>query len=120
VSGFSRTKPAHLVVSGFSRTKPAHIVLSGFSRTNPAKSHLTHMHQQPILMHMRTTLILDDALIDKARGITGMSEKTALVHEGLRALIARESARKLAALGGSERKARAPRRRRVMPSRRSR
>ena len=54
-----------------------------------------------------TTLILDDALIDKARGITGVSEKTALVHEGLRALIARESARKLAALGGSERKARA-------------
>jgi Arc/MetJ family transcription regulator len=61
---------------------------------------------------MRTTLILDDALIDKARGITGLSEKTALVHEGLRALIARESARKLAALGGSERKLRpVPRRR---------
>ena len=63
-------------------------------------------------MHMRTTLILDDDLVAKARGVTGMQEKTALVHEGLRALIARESARKLAALGGSERRLRAiPRRR---------
>lgn len=71
-------------------------------------------------MHMRTTLILDDELIAKARGITGLQEKTALVHEGLRALIARESARKLAALGGSERGLRAVRRRRPAPSRRSR
>ena len=53
-------------------------------------------------MHMRTTLILDDSLIDRARTLTGVAEKTALVHEGLRALIARESARRLAALGGSE------------------
>jgi Arc/MetJ family transcription regulator len=73
---------------------------------------LTDMHQSPILMHMRTTLILDDALIAKARGITGLEEKTALVHEGLRALIARESARRLAAMGGSERRLRVPRRRR--------
>ena len=63
-------------------------------------------------MHMRTTLILDDDLVAKARGMTGVDEKTALVHEGLRALIARESARRLAALGGSERRLRAvPRRR---------
>jgi Arc/MetJ family transcription regulator len=53
-------------------------------------------------MHMRTTLILDDTLIERARGLTGVAEKTALVHEGLRALIARESARRLAALGGTE------------------
>ncbi len=53
-------------------------------------------------MHMRTTLILSDELIEKARGLTGLQEKTALVHEGLRALIARESARRLAALGGQE------------------
>ena len=73
---------------------------------------MTHMHHVAILMHMRTTLILDDELIAKARGVTGMQEKTALVHEGLRALIARESARKLAALGGSEPRLRAvPRRR---------
>jgi Arc/MetJ family transcription regulator len=71
-------------------------------------------------MHMRTTLILDDALIAKARGITGLEEKTALVHEGLRALIARESARRLAALGGSERKLRAIRRRRPSRTRRTR
>jgi len=50
---------------------------------------------------MRTTLILDDALIDEARKLTGINEKTALVHRGLEELIARESARMLAALGGA-------------------
>lgn len=60
------------------------------------------MYRPAILMHMRTTLILDDDLVSKARSVTGLQEKTALVHEGLRALIPRESARKLAALGGSE------------------
>ena len=67
------------------------------------------------VMHMRTTLILDDELIEKARTLTGLTEKTAVVHAGLRALIVQHSARKLAALGGSDRRARAPRRRR--PSR---
>ena len=51
---------------------------------------------------MRTTLNLDDALIEKARRLTGIEERTALLHEGLRALISRESARRLAKLGGSE------------------
>ncbi|MGP6157185.1 MAG: type II toxin-antitoxin system VapB family antitoxin [Vulcanimicrobiaceae bacterium] len=51
---------------------------------------------------MRTTLILDDSLIDRARELTGIREKTALVHAGLQALIARESAKRLAALGGTE------------------
>jgi Arc/MetJ family transcription regulator len=60
------------------------------------------MHLQTILMHMRTTLILDDELVAKAREATGVAEKTALVHEGLRALIARASARRLAAFGGTE------------------
>lgn len=50
---------------------------------------------------MRTTLILDDELIAQARKLTGIEEKTALVHRGLRELISRESARMLAALGGS-------------------
>ena len=63
-------------------------------------------------MHMRTTLILDDDLLERARSLTGLKEKTAMVHAGLEALIARESARRLAALGGSERELRkAPRRR---------
>jgi Arc/MetJ family transcription regulator len=61
---------------------------------------------------MRTTLILDDDLLERARSLTGLKEKTAMVHAGLEALIARESARRLAALGGSERELRrAPRRR---------
>lgn len=65
-----------------------------------------------ILMHMRTTLIINDALLAKARRLTRLTEKTALLHAGLEALIARESARRLAALGGSDPAARrAPRRR---------
>jgi Arc/MetJ family transcription regulator len=61
---------------------------------------------------MRTTLNLDDGLVTRARRLTGIEEKTALVHAGLEALIARESARRLAALGGSQPGLRAPRRRR--------
>ncbi|HMC22823.1 MAG TPA: type II toxin-antitoxin system VapB family antitoxin [Thermoanaerobaculia bacterium] len=61
---------------------------------------------------MRTTINLDDALIEEAQRVTGTLERTALIHEGLRALIARESARRLARLGGSDRRAKAPKRRR--------
>lgn len=61
---------------------------------------------------MRTTLILDDALLARAQQLSGMREKTAVVHAGLHALIARESARRLAALGGSERALKVPHRRR--------
>jgi Arc/MetJ family transcription regulator len=70
-----------------------------------------------ILMHMRTTIILDEPLLEKARRLTGVEEKTALVHAGLQALIARESARRLAALGKSEPRVTAPRRRRRPPRR---
>ena len=52
-------------------------------------------------MHMRTTLILDDALVKEAMRQTGVKEKTAVVRLGLEALIQRESARRLAVLGGS-------------------
>lgn len=62
---------------------------------------------------MRTTVNLDEQLIDEAQRLTGTQERTALIHEGLRALIARESARRLARLGGSEPKLQLPRRRRV-------
>lgn len=51
---------------------------------------------------MRTTFNLDDELLGEAQRLTGMTERTALIHEGLRALIARESARRLARLGGTE------------------
>ena len=50
---------------------------------------------------MRTTLALDDDLISLAQEFTGISEKTALVREALKSLIERESARRLAALGGT-------------------
>jgi Arc/MetJ family transcription regulator len=55
-----------------------------------------------IFICMRTTLILDDELVAEASRLTGVTEKTALVHAGLRALIAREAGRRLAALGGTE------------------
>lgn len=56
----------------------------------------------PHMMHMRTTLIIDDDLLEQARKLSGLQEKTAVLHAGLEALIARESARRLAALGGSQ------------------
>jgi Arc/MetJ family transcription regulator len=51
---------------------------------------------------MRTTLALDDELVKRAQAYTGLREKSALVREALRALIERESARRLARLGGSQ------------------
>jgi len=63
-------------------------------------------------MHMRTTLNIDDELLKEATRLSGIDEKTAVVRAGLEALIARESARRLAALGGSDPGIRAIRRRR--------
>ncbi|OGP81931.1 MAG: antitoxin [Deltaproteobacteria bacterium RBG_16_54_11] len=61
---------------------------------------------------MRTTLNIEDELLDKAAQLTGIEEKTSLVRLGLEALIARESSKRLAQLGGSEKKLmRIPRRR---------
>jgi Arc/MetJ family transcription regulator len=61
---------------------------------------------------MRTTIALDDDLLAKAQAFTGLSEKSSLVREALKALIERESARRLARLGGTEKKVSAPPRRR--------
>lgn len=61
---------------------------------------------------MRTTLIIDDELVERARQATGIQEKTALVRAGLEALIAREAGKRLAKLGGTQpRLASVPRRR---------
>jgi len=51
---------------------------------------------------MRTTIVLDDVLLAKAQELTQLQEKTALIKEALKALIERESAKRLASLGGSE------------------
>lgn len=64
-------------------------------------------------MHMRTTLNIDDNLLLEASRLSGVKEKTALVRAGLEALIARESAKRLAALGGTEKSLRRVRRRRT-------
>jgi Arc/MetJ family transcription regulator len=61
---------------------------------------------------MRTTLNIDDDLLKEAQRLSGVREKAAVVREGLRALIERESARRLALLGGSEPQLEGPRRRR--------
>lgn len=53
---------------------------------------------------MRTTLNIEDKLLDKASKLTGIKEKTSLVRLGLEALIARESSKRLAELGGTEKK----------------
>ncbi len=62
---------------------------------------------------MKTTLNIDDVLMEKAVRLTGIKEKTALVRLGLEALIALESSRRLAKLGGSEKGLETPPRRRV-------
>jgi Arc/MetJ family transcription regulator len=64
---------------------------------------------------MRTTLNLDEELIEEARKLTGIQEKTALLHAGLQALVAREAALRLAAMGGSEPNIRPIPRRRLKP-----
>lgn len=70
---------------------------------------------------MRTTMIINDELLAKAMRLSGLKEKTAVVHAGLEALIARESARRLVRLGGSDPEAEAaPRRRSTTPKARSR
>ncbi|TCZ56011.1 type II toxin-antitoxin system VapB family antitoxin [Roseicella aquatilis] len=61
---------------------------------------------------MRTTIALDDALLARARALTGITGTSRLVREALKALIERESARRLARLGGSEPGLKAPPRRR--------
>jgi Arc/MetJ family transcription regulator len=61
---------------------------------------------------MRTTLNIDESLLKKAAALTGLTEKTTLVRRGLEALIAQESSRRLAQLGGTEKRlSRIPRRR---------
>jgi Arc/MetJ family transcription regulator len=62
---------------------------------------------------MRTTLALDDDLLNRAQALTGVQEKSALVREALKALIQRESARRLARLGGTEPDLKMPPRRRA-------
>lgn len=61
---------------------------------------------------MRTTVTLDDDLVAKARHLTGRRKLGELVNEGLTALVERESARRLARLGGTEKELAAPPRRR--------
>jgi Arc/MetJ family transcription regulator len=63
---------------------------------------LRDMYHIAIFIHMKTTLNIDDGLLAEAARLTQIAEKTALVRAGLEALIARESARRLAQLGGSE------------------
>lgn len=64
------------------------------------------------MMHMRTTLNINEELLHRARELTGIREKTTLLHEGLHALIERQAARYLASMGGSQPTFKAGRRRR--------
>jgi Arc/MetJ family transcription regulator len=64
---------------------------------------------------MRTTIALDDELVAEAQDSTGLEEKSSLIHVALKALIERESARRLALLGGADPDLKAPPRRRQSP-----
>ncbi len=81
------------------------------------KKRLLRAYKPCILIHMRTTLNIDDNLVERASELTGIHEKTALVRKSLEALISLESAKRLAAIGGSEKRLR-PIRRRRSPRRR--
>jgi len=74
------------------------------------------MHNRCIFMHMRTTLNIDDEILENAARLTGIKEKTTLVRLGLEALIARENSRRLAKLGGTEKDLRPIPRRRTKKS----
>jgi Arc/MetJ family transcription regulator len=65
---------------------------------------------------MRTTLNIDDKILEEASRLTGIKEKTALVRLGLESLIARESSKRLARLGGTEKDLRPIPRRRTAKS----
>jgi Arc/MetJ family transcription regulator len=69
------------------------------------------MHDWGMVTHMGTTLDIDDSLLQNAARLTGVGEKTSLVRLGLEALIAKESARRLANLGETEKQLRAIQRR---------
>jgi Arc/MetJ family transcription regulator len=66
---------------------------------------------------MRTTVTIDDDLLKAASAAAGTSERSVVLHEALRALVERDAARRLARLGGSDPRARAPRRRRAVVER---
>jgi Arc/MetJ family transcription regulator len=78
---------------------------------------LTATYELSIFIRMRTSLILKDDLVKRASELTQITEKTALVHEGLRALIEKQAQARLAALGGTEKSLRPIRRRRSQRSR---
>ncbi len=63
---------------------------------------MTFTYKRYIFIHMKTTLNIDDGLLEKAAELTGVREKTTLVRLGLKALVASESAKRLARLGGTE------------------
>ena len=80
--------------------------------------HTDNAYSDAMLDAMRTTLIIDPERLEEAQRLTGIRGKTAVVRAGLDALIAREKARRLAALGGSQPDLEPPHRRRSQPERR--
>jgi Arc/MetJ family transcription regulator len=77
---------------------------------------VAHSYERIYCACVRTTISLDDELVGQAQAFTGIDNKSLLVKEALKALIERESGRRLAHLGGSERKLKTPPRRRTSQS----
>ena len=82
------------------------------NRRSDSRKNFHKLYKSGIFICMRTTLNINDQILRKAEAVTGVKEKTKLVRMGLEALVAFESARRLARLGGSEKSLRSiPRRR---------
>jgi Arc/MetJ family transcription regulator len=102
-----------LSIIGIQHASPAQSKRSRASESTSVDAILNASGRLP----MRTTITIDDDLLAKATKLTGPLDRSAMVHEGLRALIERESARRLARLGGTQRALKsAPRRRREIKS----
>ena len=87
--------PLHLLVR-------VYLEIAGLERNPLINLTLFYMHESGILRCMRTTINIDDRTLERASHLTGVHEKTSIVRMGLQALIAQESARRLAQLGGTE------------------
>src|SRR6266508_421730 len=108
--------PAHMPGPGRDRHRPPVRPSVSWARNTEASLDVRCMQIRRAAA-MRTTFNLDEELLGEAQRLTGMTERTAVIHEGLRALIERESARRLARLGASERALRMPPRRRSKAAR---
>ena len=108
---------AALVICALDRRRPLTwyaiaLAAVGVPQLHHFSHHLVLVRCRPGRLFMRTTVTIDDELLERAAELTGITERTALLREGLETLIRIESAKRLAALGGSDPRASAAQRKR--------